>query len=381
MFKTKAAEMIGKAKAALILEQPFFASIICSLPMIENNDIPTMATNGKKFYYNTTFVEGLKADELKFVLCHEVGHCIFQHMFRKGTRNHRKWNIAGDYVINDLLVNEKIGTMPANGLLNPQLVIAGGGTTEGVYDLLPESQAGDGGGFGQPGEPGEPLDDCMDPGGSQADQTQAEAEMKVMLSQAAAAAKMCGKLSANMERFVGSALKPKVDWRDVLRRFMNARAKVDLTYARPKRRFLADDIYLPTMSGCAMGEIVIAVDCSGSIGQAELDEFAAEMIAIKEDVRPSAVHVVYFDSRVCHYDKFDQDDELHVEPHGGGGTAFSPIFRYVDEMGIEPVCCVVLTDLYCSDFGPPTYYPTLWVTTAATEAPWGEVVEMNPKGL
>jgi len=370
---SNAKEMMGKAKAALILEQPFFASIICSLPMIETDAVPTMATNGKYVKYNPTFVEGMSPDEVKFVLCHEVGHCMFQHMFRRGDRSLKGWNVAGDYVINNLLHDERVGRMPEGGLHNPALVQAGGGTTEGVYDLLPEGDK-DGGDFG-----GTSIDLCEDAGGSEADVAEAEAQVKVMVAQAAQAAKMCGNMSAGLQRFVDAALKPKVDWKDVLRRFVSAKAKIEYTFARPKRRFIADDLYLPSLSGNSMGPIVVAVDCSGSIGPAELNEFAAEVKGIFEDVRPSETHVVYFDSEVSHHDKFEQDDDLHIEAHGGGGTAFSPIFRFVDTLDVEPVCCVVLTDLYCSDFGDPTPYPTLWVTTGATDAPWGEVVEMRPK--
>lgn len=370
---------IGKVRASLVLEQPFFASIMCNLPMIEdaNLDPPTMATNGKYIKFHPQFVEDHSFDELKFVVCHEVLHCVYQHMFRRGHRNHYKYNVAADYVINDLLIKEHIGKMPAMGLHNPQLVIAGGGTSEGVYDLLPDMDDKSG---GLPGH-GSPLDNCEDSPGSAADVSAAENEMKVMVAQAAQAAKMCGKLSANMSRFVDDALKPKVDWREVLRRFVANKAKIDHSFARPKRRFIDQDIYLPSLTGEMLGCVVVAVDCSGSIGQQELSEFAAEIGAIKDDMHPSELHVVYFDSEVCHHDQFGPDDQLHIEPHGGGGTAFSPIFRFIDDQAIEPACCVVLTDLYCHDFGPPTPYPSLWVTTAATAAPWGEVVEMKPKGL
>lgn len=367
---------LSKARAALIIDQPFFASIICQLPMIEDPALnpPTMATNGKWIKFHPEFVEACSHDELVFTLCHEVGHVIFQHMFRRGTRDPKKWNVAGDFIINDMLVNDKIGTMPQGCLLNPALVQAGDGTTEGVYNLLPDQDDGKGGGSGY-----DQWDNCEDVGGSAAEQSATEAQLKVMVAQAAQAARMQGKLSANLQRFVDMALKPKVDWKDVLRRFVSARAKVDRTFAKPKRRFIADDIYLPSLSGEQMGVIAIAVDCSGSIGDEELAEFAAEIQAIKEDCLPLRMEVVYFDSEVCHHDTFEQDDELHVEPHGGGGTAFSPIFRHLDRTQAEPVCCVVLTDLYCSDFGDAPAYPVLWITTAATEAPWGQIVEMHDK--
>lgn len=369
-------EKMSKAKAKLIMYHPFYATIICSLPMIEDKAVQTMATNGKWVRYNPEFVDKMSMDETMFVLCHEVGHCMFAHMFRKGARDHYRWNVAGDYIINDLLIAENIGSMPYDGLHNPQLVQQGGGTTDGVYDLLPEDMKNpNADGSGNTG-----IDECMGAEGDAAAQAQAESETKVMIAQAAQAAKMQGKLSAKLARLVDITLRPQVSWKDVLRRFVNSRAKVDVSYARPKRRFIADDLYLPTKGGEKLGEFVVAVDCSGSIGAKELNEFAAEIKAIHEDCQPSLLHVVYFDSEVCHHDKFASDETLSIAPHGGGGTAFSPIFRYLDKEGIEPVGVVFLTDLYCSDFGPPTSYPVLWVSTHADQAPWGEVIMMKPQG-
>lgn len=365
------ADKVSKAKSKLVMYHPFFATIVCSLPMSEDNAYPTIATNGKWIKYNHHFMADLSPDEVLFLLCHEVGHCVFGHMFRRKNRDPKKWNIAGDYIINDMLVADGVGSMPEGGFHDPQLVIAGGGTTDGVYSLLPDGEDnGD-------GYAGTSLDICCDADGNAAEQSASEAEVQVMVAQAAQTAKMCGKLSEKLARLVDSTLRPQVPWQDVLRRFVSAKAKVDRTYARPKRRFVSEDLFLPSLGGQRMGEIVIAVDCSGSIGPQELAEFAAEMRAIKQDVRPTAMHVLYFDSKVSHYVKFDQDEELHVEAHGGGGTAFSPIFCEVDTLGVEPVCCVVLTDLYCSDFGPCPSYPTLWVTTGSTTAPWGEVISMK----
>ena len=102
-------DTLVKAKAALILDQPFFASILLSMPMIEDTNILTMATNGDEIRYNPKFLDTLGLPETVFVLAHETMHCVFQHMTRRGTRDHNKWNIAGDYVINDLLAQERVG--------------------------------------------------------------------------------------------------------------------------------------------------------------------------------------------------------------------------------------------------------------------------------
>ena len=358
---------IIKARTALVLEHPFVGTIALNMPFEFNDEIPTAATNGKHIVYNPRFVEALTDEEVKFLVAHECFHPMLEHPFRRGGRDPRKWNQAGDYVINQLLTDEGIGKMIEGGLLDPQLHQAGGGTTDGIYNILPDDDGGGG---------GDPLDDCQDGDGSPAEQAQEAAEWKVRVAQAAQAAKMMGKLSANIERFVGEILQPKVDWRDVLRRFIEKCKDDTRSFARPNRRFLSQGLYLPTASGERLGEIAFAIDCSGSIGEAELNQFAAEIRAVKEEGNPSAIHVVYFDSEVCHYDRFGRDDELQFAPHGGGGTAFSPVFEYLATNNIEPVACVFLTDLYCDDFGDQPEYPVLWVSTHENEAPFGEVVVM-----
>ena len=365
---------IGKAKAALILERPFIAALAINMPWEESHAIKTMATNGKRFLYNPAFVMSMSLDETKFVVAHEVYHCVFQHMFRVGLRDHKRFNQAGDYIINGVLIDDKCGSMPAGGLYDPALVQAGGNTTDGVYNLLPQDQ-GDGQGNGH----GEPMDDCEAAEGSEAEQAADEADMKVKIAQAAQAARMCGKLSAGEARIAGQALKPKIDYREVLQAFWTAKAKVEYTYARPARRWIDQDIYLPSLSGFQMGPVLVWVDCSGSINEETLGQFSKEILALFEDCTPERLHVGYFDSEVSHMDVFEREDTPHVEMHGGGGTAFSPLFEYAEKHGIEPVCCIVLTDLCCSDFGDEPGYPVLWVSTDEGTAPWGEIVLMNPK--
>lgn len=372
MTDQSVAAKLSRAKAKLVMYHPFFASIVCSIPMTEDNSIPTMATNGKRILYNADFVDGMTSDEVLFVLCHEVGHCMFNHMFRRNHRDLKRWNIAGDYVINDMLVSDKIGTMPSGGLFDPALVQRGGGTTEGVYDLLPDSDSGD----GDDGYSGTSIDLCEDAPGDAAEQSQAEAEMRVSLAQAARVAKQHGKLSSSLARLVDEALEPKVNWKDVMRDFATSKAKIDLTYARPNRRFMAHDLIMPSLDGEALGEIVYCIDCSGSTWGV-LGEFGAEVKAFHEDCKPVKLHIIYFDTRVSHHDQYSVDDTVIVEGHGGGGTAFSPVFDYMRDHDIAPDACVVLTDLYCDDFGPQPEYPVLWVSNGTDRAPWGDVITIK----
>lgn len=362
MEKGSAEYKLSQAKAQLVLDHPFYASLLCNLPFVKRDDIKTMAVDGVNVYYNEEFVNELTLSELKFVEAHEVMHCVFDHMGRKQGRNHRKWNQAGDYIINDMLVNDGVGTMPSKALYNLDLVKAANYTTDGVYKLLPDDDSGD------------PLDDVME--ASPATSKEVEEKWKIRTVQAGQVAKMAGKLSADMKRLVDSLVDPKVAWQELLRRFVSKRAKTERSFSRPNRRFIAQGVYLPAMAGEVLGKIAIAVDCSGSISQEVLTEFATEINAIKETMRPSSIDVYYFDSEVSHTETYEPDDALDIKPHGGGGTAFSPIMEAVNAREEQPECLVVLTDLYCSDFGTQPDYPVLWVSNGNKSAPWGEVVMM-----
>lgn len=374
---------LAKAKTGLILEYPFVGTVALNMPFEISELVPTAATNGRRVLFNPDFIAALNDDELLFLVAHECLHPMLEHNYRRHERNPRKWNRAADYVINQLLHDEELGTMPRSvsvngntieGLLDKTLYDAGKGITDNIYALLPDQPGDDGQGGGLPGSG---MDNCEDGTGTQQEQDAEAALWKVQVAQAAQAAKMMGRLSANMARLVDEVLTPKVNWREVLQRFVEKHRTDERSWARPNRRYVAQGLYLPTISGEAMGELAFAIDCSGSIGQEELNQFAAEVRTVFEDQKPSKIHLLYFDSEVCHYEGFTQEDDLHIEAHGGGGTAFSPVFRYLEEHAVEPVACVFLTDLYCSDFGEQPGYPVLWVSNAAKEAPFGEVVMMT----
>lgn len=361
---------LAKAKTSLILEHPFIGTIALSMPFVLDTEIPTAATNGKRVAFNPDFITGLTDDELKFLVAHECLHPMLEHNYRRGGRQRKRWNMAADYVINQLLTDDNIGRMPKVGLYDPNIYRAGGSTSEGIYNILPEQN--------EDGDMGDMLDDCEDGEGSPADQAQQQAEWKVKMAQAAQAAKMMGKLSGGMQRLVDEALTPKVDWRDVLQRFLVKCRNDSRSFSRFNRRFIAQGMYLPSVSGEAMGEVCFAVDCSGSIDQHTVNQFATEINKVKEDLVPARIHVLYFDSEVSHVETYEPDDTLDIKPHGGGGTDFAPVFDKIVELGIDPVAVVFLTDLCCDSFGTQPDAPVLWVTTEEGSAPFGEVVEMNP---
>lgn len=363
------AQRLAKAKIALVLEHPFVGNVALNLPFLLDEGIPTAATDGKEIRFNPAFVESLTDEELKFLVAHECMHPMLEHVFRRGKRDHAKWNRAADYVVNQLLVDEGIGKMPDIGLCDRAIYDAGKGFSENIYDLLKDSTNSDGGGAA--------LDDCRDSTGSPAEQAKVKAEWKVRVAQAAQVAKMMGKLSATMQRLTDQVLRPKVDWKEVLFRFIERCVSDTRSWARPNRRFLSQDMYLPSTAGESLGEIVLAIDCSGSVRDPNVAQFTTELRAIKEYCNPSRIHVLYFNTNVTSYESYGIDDVLDIKPKGGGGTAYSPVFKYIAEHRIEPVACVFLTDLECSDFGKAPAYPVLWVSIYDGKVPFGEKVIMR----
>lgn len=195
--------------------------------------------------------------------------------------------------------------------------------------------------------------------------------------QAMCSAKACGRMPSGIERQLKEARESKCDWRAILREFIAATDPSDYRWSPPNRRFISSGLYLPSITRSGVGEIVIAVDTSGSIGQRELDRFAGEVTAISEETKPECIHVVYCDAAVAATEEFGPSEAIKLSPKGSGGTDFRPPFQWVEDQGIQPKCLIYLTDLCCSSFPEPPDYPVLWVTDSRTSAPFGETVRMS----
>ena len=355
-MNTQVTEQLIRARTALILDFPFFGQLALRLKLVEDASVQTLAVDGKHIYYHPDFVAKLSPSLTKSALVHEVGHCVFEHIGRRNGRDPKKWNCAGDYVINAMIKDSgfEIGK---GWLYNSAYADM---TTDEIYSLLPEDS------------PDNPLDDCRDgnPGSNEVDAT----DWKIATIQAAATAKAMGKLPASMQRFVDELTTPKVNWRDVLRRFVTEISKDDFTWMRPNRRYAAHGLILPSLYSETMGEIVVAIDTSGSIDQDTLNAFGAEIKAIVGSTRPAKTTVIYCDSEVNHVDEFQPNDELHFDMHGGGGTAFYPVVDYVDKNSIRPVCLIYLTDLYGDHSFAPPEYPVMWCCTTEQTASFGETI-------
>lgn len=190
-------------------------------------------------------------------------------------------------------------------------------------------------------------------------------------------AQACGRAPDGIDRQVEEARESAQDWRAILREFIAATSPTDYRWSPPNRRFIASGLYLPSIDRSGVGEIAIVVDTSGSIGAEELAQFAGEITAIHDEVKPERIYIVYCDAAVQSVEEFGPSDSIQLSPKGGGGTDFEPPFVWLKEQGIEPKCLIYLTDLCCRSYPEPPPYPVLWVTDSRREAPFGETLRIS----
>ncbi len=368
---------ICKAKSLLLLDHPFFGTLIARTPFVEDTAVDTMATNGKRVRYNTEFVDGLTDPHLMGVLAHEVMHVAYGHCWRRSFREPKQWNVATDYAINSIILEAGL-TLPEGALIS----VALHGAAEDIYATLEQepdesdtspADTKDPADEGTDDEGGDSKDasnnnvEANDPGrccavedipADEVDEQQAE--WNIAIAQAEMAASGQGELPAGLARMVKEILDPSVPWHILLRDLVERSARNDYNWTRPSRRHIGRGIILPSLISEEIPDIVVAVDTSGSISQAVLDVFAAEASAILGAYN-TTIHVVYCDREVQHTQEFTRADmPLELEPHGGGGTAFQPVFDWVGEQYMTPACLIYLTDGLGKFPTEEPDYPVLW---------------------
>ena len=365
---------VAKAKSLLILDHPFFGTAVTKRPIIYTDAVPTAAMSATgQIYINPEFAEPLTVRQLMFLLAHEAMHYMLAHSLRRKHRDAHAWNVAADKVINDTLIDAKVGDFIDGG------VTLDGARNNSAEELYDENDNGDGNGAGGIGNDiGDPCDD----GGSPLDDSQVhalEAQAKIEAIQSAKAAKAVGKLPGAIERMIDEMINVTTPWHDILERYMQAKVKDGYSWQRPNRRFVGAGTYLPGVDYTPrMGEIIIAVDTSGSLTSDDINMFNGHINRILHTCLPEKVHVIYCDYHIGGVDEYTPDDlPITAKCIGGGGTSFKPVFEWADNHDGDIECIVYLTDGYGDQDSITTDYDTVWLTTAYEKFPFGTVIKFE----
>lgn len=357
--------------------------------------IGTACTDGVNEMYDPEFIDKLNDAELRFLVLHETYHKVFKHITTWKNLydiNPQAANMACDYVINlalhDVDSNKKFITAPKGALMDEKYR---GMNSKQIFDKLMEDAKGQpqGGKAGSGGGGAGGNNGSLDKHDWEAaqemsaeEQKQFQRELDSALRQGALAA---GKMGSGADRALGDLLTPQVDWREALREFISTSCTGNdySTWRRPNRRYLSSGYYMPSGVSMSVGELVVAIDTSGSIGGRVLSAFLSEVKAICDTVKPETVRVLYWDTEVAGVEKYDQTelDNLvtSTKPRGGGGTDVSCVPAYLAKHNIRPQAAIVLTDGYLSGSFGDWQCPSVWcvIDNRGFTSPVGVTLHIN----
>ena len=369
------------ARVQLLLNNGFFGNLATRLQLEDASSwCPTAATDGRHFYYNKDFIDSLDDDELIFLMGHEVLHCVYDHMDRRGDRDPRLWNIANDYVVNMDLVENNIGKRITKVNICFDYKYQNWISDE-VYDDLFENaehvteetldmhldysdEEGDGEGASANTEGGEGDKKPGPPKYSEEERKQIRDEMKEAIMNAA---KSAGNKSVpkGVRNLLKNLTNPELDWRELLNTNIQSVVKNDFTFMRPARKGIAERVYLPGMDYDQDLDVFCFIDSSGSMSDPMLQDLLGEVKGCMEQYSNFILRLCFFDTDTYTIHEFDPSniDEIHdIEVEGGGGTEFDCMFDRLKAEDIVPQKLIVFTDGYpWGSWGDEDYCDTLFI--------------------
>lgn len=412
---------LAAARARLILDRPFIGALVMHLPFTPAEQVASIATDARRLYFNPGYIEGLSFRQTQFVLAHAAMHCALGHFARRGHRLQRRWDLACDHAVNLLLAEEGMEAPPGalhdmrfRGLAAEEIYpligedsgeapldrhLFGSGGEHAAAAVVAVTQSGQEPGQepGQGSAAGEGADSAFasedetwsdaatharrHPGAAalaSVPDTEALAQAwQMRLAAAAQQARHAGRLGASWQRLLERFIEPRLPWRALLARYLSGSARDDYSFQRLSRR--EGEALLPRLS-CGQIELYVILDTSGSIGDAELAAFAAEIDALKGQVR-AHVTVHACDSALAPEGPWIFEAWEHIAlPErlaGGGSTDFAPAFDWIARASLRPDVLLYFTDAE-GDFPPAAPpFPVIWLVKGRAEVPWGERVQLN----
>jgi predicted metal-dependent peptidase len=407
---------LAMARSRLLFAHPFFGQIAMQLPLVaRRGKCSTAATDGRSFFFNPEFVMNLDDKELVFLVIHELGHCIYQHMIRRSNRDPKLYNIACDYVINNMIENDVINVSSCHAgkagstycrivtFIKPYLDHKYDGmSSEQVYELLKKEQ--DAG--GKPEDKGELLDwhpdmngdDQSDSDGEDDGETDARGQVIGVMSNDdrddltqeirahIISAASAGGAPADIQRLIADLIEPTIDWTDIISATIESKYTADYSFMRTSRKGAHLQAILPGQVPEEAINVFLAIDTSGSVSEDMLREFLSEISGMMAQYNNYIIRICQFDTSVYGYAEYTQDSGEDIADYplrGGGGTKFMVIWDYMKKHSIEPDQLIVFTDGMpnpSTAWGDPDYCDTTFLIHTQygrAVAPYGESVYYN----
>ena len=360
-------DALSKSKIQLMTKKgaQFLISLCLQLEHEISTAVSTASTNGKRNLYNPDFFTGITKAQRLGLIAHEVWHIAYLHMFRRGDRDPLIWNYAGDFVINGMLIANDF-ELPPDGCLDAQF---DGWSTDQVYDYLIDNAIEPPPGY---------IGDIEDPTGTSQQVEDFEQQVTNTVIRAVHHMQAEGHtVPAEIAIAIEKLINPKLNWKEILYQYIDAKVKEDSSWRKPNRRY-QPAFYLPTRYTDALENLTVAIDTSGSMTLDMLQEILSEIQYINETIKPTNLTILDCDADIHNIYKVDHNDHiLTYKFSGGGGTSFYPVIDYCKEHDTNLL--VYFTDLDAQQITEKQDYPIIWVcSTNHAPAPTGITIYANP---
>lgn len=438
--KSRLRQKIQASRGRLMASHPFFALLLMYLKFVAVPNIKKISTNGRCIYFSPDFVDKLYEYELDYILCHQILHIIYGHIWRPYDREGDDYHFACDIQINALLTRYGFTEERFAHLGNVYRRVPGVDknpekmTTDEILASLPYSfyvfdertrskflmdsdlwwnEKDDVGSLGEMILDMPELDGMLreskdksgychaEEGGSKetdGKSGETEIELKQIWQVRAASAasgvasmgdssKGFGDVPDFVKRMIDKMKEPTIDWKKILDNFVQERI-CDYSFSPPDRRFFDTDFFLPDFNekDFLSKEVLFMVDTSGSIKDEDLAIVYSEFRGAIEQFAGKLIGKLgFFDADITPPLPFENvADLMSIIPYGGGGTDFRVIFDYIrnnrkDEL---PACIVIFTD---GDGPYPSQtdtmgIPVLWIiNNFEFTPPLGKVARIVPQ--
>jgi len=365
---------ISQAKSKLLLSHPFFGAVAAKLEVVQNDDIQSFKSNGIKLEYNSDFLQKLDSAQMEFVFANGAMHASLAHEARKNGRSGWLWQLATDYAINDMLVQ--------NGLNRPDEAYYSkrfsGMYAEEIYAELKEDILRD-----ELEYEADDVDDMQDSKREQKEQNTPQNEdiLNEQLFEEFAKAKLEDEtknteMPIGITRFFSIKDEGKIDWRRELNVAIERFYRDDYTLIPPSKKLLYRGIYLPS-STTQRVKIVVAVDSSGSVDEKLLNEFLSELNFLMNTIPNFQIDLLMCDDKIQIHKTFYNGDILEAEVKGRGGTDFRPVFEFIDRELQDVKLLLYFSDLDgIFPYDEPSY-EVKWIAPKEMYTPFGGVIMLE----
>ena len=374
-------EYISATRIRLRRVSPFFAALSLYAEIEFTEEYPIAATDGKKIFFNPKTYIKLPPVERDGVYLHELLHMALLHNLRRGMRDPKIFNIAGDIVINGMIENEGNVKIPSFGIRDKKLEHL---SVEEIYEILIKKKKKYSNEFNDLVFNNDYKDYKKEENEQASGSPQTEKEIRTYWKQAINDAKLIAKSSGknvypkSFDKTLGEITEPEIDWKIKLWNFL---VRTPTDFGDFDRRLIYSGLYLENLEGESIN-VFCCIDTSGSISDYEINKFMSEVKGILNSY-PNINLKLWYADHDC-YGPYEINSIKNIpKPKGGGGTDFEPFFEDIkkqDNNNIDSVS-IYLTDGYgyFPEYEPEI--PVLWVVIPGGAEnnyfPFGEITRLN----